>query len=108
LSDIDDPQNRIPERAVLDAPIPVGSGPGARRDQLRNLVRDYWAWDNGSDEIDYESSIDVSIGEGSWSSFADDRDQINAATYLLFSLSTLLTVTAVFAAVFLLLFGVSL
>ncbi|KAL7501741.1 LOW QUALITY PROTEIN: hypothetical protein ACHAXN_000009, partial [Cyclotella atomus] len=37
LSDIDDPQNRIPERAVLDAPFPVGSGPGTRRDQLRNL-----------------------------------------------------------------------
>jgi hypothetical protein len=74
LSDIDDPQNRIPERAVLDAPFPVGSGPGTRRDQLRNSVRDYWAWDNGSDEFDYESSIDVSIGEGSWSSFADDSD----------------------------------
>ncbi|KAL3773449.1 hypothetical protein ACHAWO_011629 [Cyclotella atomus] len=28
LSDIDDPANRIPERAVLDAPVPVGSGPG--------------------------------------------------------------------------------
>jgi hypothetical protein len=35
LSDIDDPQNRIPEWVVLDAPVPVGSGPGTRRDQLK-------------------------------------------------------------------------
>jgi hypothetical protein len=74
LSDIDDPQNRIPERAVLDAPIPVGSGPGTRRDRLRNLVRDYWAWDNGSDEFDNANLFDVSIGEGSWSSFADNSE----------------------------------
>lgn len=64
LSDIDDPVNRIPERAVLDAPIPVGSVPGTRREQLKNLVRDYWAWDTGSVEFNYD--------EGSWSSFAED------------------------------------
>ncbi|KAL3776344.1 hypothetical protein ACHAWO_002462 [Cyclotella atomus] len=66
LSDIDDPQNRIPERVVLDAPVPVGSGPGTWRDQLKNLVRDYWAGDNGSVEISYD--------ERRWSSFADDNE----------------------------------
>jgi hypothetical protein len=71
LSDIDDPVNRIPEREVLDAPVPVGSDPGTRREQLKNLVRDYWTRGYGEDTFDFS---DVSVGGGSWSSFAELSD----------------------------------
>ena len=37
LSDLDD-KACIPERNALDFPIPVGSLPGTRREQLKNLV----------------------------------------------------------------------
>ena len=39
LSDLDD-KTRIPKRNVLDFPIPVGSLPGTRREQLKNLIRE--------------------------------------------------------------------
>ena len=39
LSDLDD-ETCIPERNVLDFPIPVGSLPGTRREQLKNLMRE--------------------------------------------------------------------
>jgi len=39
LSDLDD-ETCIPERNVMDFPFPVGSLPGTRRDQLKNLVRE--------------------------------------------------------------------
>eukprot|EP00804_Cyclotella_cryptica_P018903 CCRYP_006432-RC/>CCRYP_006432-RC protein AED:0.31 eAED:0.30 QI:0/-1/0/1/-1/1/1/0/185 len=39
LSDLDD-ATRIPERNVLEFPIPVGSLPGTRREQLKALVRE--------------------------------------------------------------------
>ena len=39
LSDLDD-ETRIPERNVLDFPIPVGSLPGTRREQLKNLMQE--------------------------------------------------------------------
>lgn len=41
LSDIDD-ATRIPERDVLDAPLPVGALPGTRRDQLKDYVREHF------------------------------------------------------------------
>ena len=39
LSDLDD-ATRIPERNILDFPVPAGSLPGTRREQLKNLVRE--------------------------------------------------------------------
>ncbi len=39
LSDLDD-ATRISERNFLDFPVPVGSLPGTRREQLKNLVRE--------------------------------------------------------------------
>ena len=39
LSDLDD-ATHIPERNFLDFPVPVGSLPGTRREQLKNLVRE--------------------------------------------------------------------
>mgnify|MGYP006169553629 CR=1 FL=1 len=39
LSDLDD-ATRIPERNILDFPVPVGSLPGTRREQLKNLVQE--------------------------------------------------------------------
>jgi hypothetical protein len=41
LSDIDD-AGRVPERDVLDLPLPAGALPGTRRDQLKNYVREHF------------------------------------------------------------------
>jgi hypothetical protein len=41
LSDIDD-ASRLPERNMLDLPIPAGSLPGTRRERLKDYVRDYY------------------------------------------------------------------
>lgn len=41
LSDIDD-ATRMPERDVLDLPLPVGALPGTRREQLKNYVREHF------------------------------------------------------------------
>ena len=41
LSDIDD-AGRVPERDVLDLPLPAGALPATRREQLKNYVREHF------------------------------------------------------------------
>ena len=77
LSDIDDPQNRIPERNMLDAAVPTGSLPGTRRDQLKDFVVDYFArgvnrvrgWDSIASDDSIECFSDFSSCDGDWSSY---------------------------------------
>ena len=63
LSDIGD-VTRIPERDVLDLPLPMGSQSGQRREQLANYVREKvvrrfnYRLDNSADEESGLSDLD--------------------------------------------------
>lgn len=61
MSDID---HQVPERSVLDAAVPVGSDPGARREQLKGYLTEYCFReyrDLDSDLSDCEQYRDVKL-----------------------------------------------
>jgi hypothetical protein len=68
LTDIDD-ADRIPERSVLDMPLPRGSPPGTRREQLKNYVREkFFSHFNNRSRND-DDSMDCYSSGGSMSSY---------------------------------------
>jgi hypothetical protein len=66
-SDIGD-VTRVPERDILDLPLPVGSLPGTRREQLKNYIKETWFWavrhvndDESIDDISLATPDDISV-----------------------------------------------